>query len=311
MLRFSKICGKGRTLHQLTGLNLEQFTKLADRLEPLWEEAETKRLSTRLRKHGLGQGRRYKLETIHDKLLLVLVFYRFYLVDTLLGWMFGLDASNICRLLKKMEPLFEKAADPGMDMKFKDMMKKRKKISTIEELLEVCPEIAEVITDATEHQCQRPGKKRVRKKYFSGKRRQPTIKTQITVTRKGQIISVSDSYPGSKHDYTVFKKEKTAKEFPRCTKHYLDRGYEGAQKEYPDYNIVNPVKKRTNHRVLTCSEKRFNKKVSKIRVTVEHVFNRMKKYQALKQICRHRADGYNQRIRNIAALINFRFGFVA
>ncbi|MBI5678101.1 MAG: IS5/IS1182 family transposase, partial [Planctomycetes bacterium] len=59
------------------------------------------------------------------------------------------------------------------------------------------------------------------------------------------------------------------------------------------------------------AEKRFNRKHSRIRILVEHVFSRMKKYQILAQVYRHKIMDYNQRFRNIAALVNFRLATAA
>ena len=101
-LRFAKITDKPRKLFRMTGLNVEQFKMLSERLRPLWEEAEKQRLSRPERKHAVGGGRRYILSGIEDKLLSILVFYRFYLADEMLGWIFGLDGSNLCRLRTKM-----------------------------------------------------------------------------------------------------------------------------------------------------------------------------------------------------------------
>jgi len=141
----------------MTGLTLDQFQMLTTRLGPLWTQAERVRLSQRRRQHAIGQGRKYKLATIADKLVCVLAFYRFYLTDELLGWLVGLDASTVCRLQQRLEPLIEQAADPRLGLSLRRRLPPGvKKIGTWEKLLEVCPEFAEVMTDATEQPRQRP-----------------------------------------------------------------------------------------------------------------------------------------------------------
>ncbi len=97
MLRFAKLAAHPRRFARMTGLTLDQFQTLTNRLTPLWEQAECTRLSQRPRQHAIGQGRKYKLATMADELLALLVFYRFYLTDELLGWLVGLDASTGCR----------------------------------------------------------------------------------------------------------------------------------------------------------------------------------------------------------------------
>lgn len=57
---------------------------------------------------------------------------------------------------EKMEPLLEKGADSSLSKR--KIPSGTKKISSFEELLEICPEFAEVITDAIEQQRRRPQK---------------------------------------------------------------------------------------------------------------------------------------------------------
>ena len=310
MLRFAKLVHHPRKLTRMTGLTLDQFQTLTARLTPLWEQAERARLSQRSRQHAIGQGRKYKLTTMAEKLLCLLVFYRFALTDELLGWLVGLDASTVCRLQQRLEPLLEQAADPVLGLSLRRRLPPgAKKIGTVEELLRVCPEFAEIMTDATEQPRRRPPR-RTQRRWYSGKRKRHTIKTQITVNKAGRILLVSASVPGRVHDYTLFKREGTAERVPRGAQHDLDRGYDGAPTDYPEHHVIVPVKKRRNHRRLTRVERGFNRLQARRRIIVEHVLCRMKKYQVLAQVYRHRLADYNRRFRNVAALVNFRLAAV-
>ena len=71
MLRLKKISKRPKMLFRLT---VEQFTNLFVPLKSPWGQTEKKRLFQRERKRALGQGRKYKLSSIKDKLLLILVF---------------------------------------------------------------------------------------------------------------------------------------------------------------------------------------------------------------------------------------------
>lgn len=307
MLRFAKLVHHPRKLYRMTGLTLDQFQALTARLTPVWEQAERTRLSQRKRQHAIGQGTKYKLSTMADKLLCVLAFYRFYLTDELLGWLVGLDASNVCRLQQRLEPLLEQVADPTLGL----LLRRRlppgvKKIGTWEQLLEACPDFAEVVTDATEQPRRRPPR-RTQRRWYSGKRKRHTVKTQLTVNRRsGRILHISDAVPGRVHDYTLFKRSRLAERFPPQTKWSLDRGYDGAATDYPGRPFALPVKRRRNHRVLTRAERRWNRLQARQRIIVEHVLSRVKKYQVLAQVYRHRIGDYTRRFRNVAALTNFR-----
>lgn len=294
----------------MTGLTREQFQQLTARLTPLWEEAERTRLSQRVRQHALGQGRQYKLATMAEKLLCLLVFYRFALTDELLGWLVGLDASTVCRLQAKLEPLLEQAADPTLRLPLRRRLPPgAKKVGTWEALLTVCPEFAEVLPEATEQPPQRPPR-RSQRRWSSGKKKRHTIKTQVTVNRAGRILRVSRSVPGRTHDDALFKREGTAPGLPPASRHYADLGYEGAPADYPAPTLLVPVKRRRHHRVLTRAERQCNRTHARLRIIVEHVFSRLKKYQGLVQGYRHRIAADNRRFRNVAALVNFRLAFV-
>jgi len=307
MLRFAKLAVHPRKLYRMTGLTLDQFQMLTDRLTPVWQQAERDRLSRRKRQHAIGQGRKYKLATMADKLLGLLVFYRFALTDELLGWLVGLDASTICRLQQRLEPLLEQAADPTLGLSLRRRLPPgTKKIGTWEKLLEVCPEFADVVTDATEQPRQRPPR-RTQRRWYSGKRKRHTVKTQLTVSRRsGRILHVSASVPGRVHDYALFKRTRLAERLPPKAHLALDRGADGAATAYPTLAIALPVKRRRNHRVLTRAERACNRLQARQRILVEHVFSRLKKYQVLAQVYRHHIADYNRRFRNIAALANFR-----
>ena len=306
MLRFARLVEHPRKLFRMTGLTVEQFQTLTQRLRPLWTQAERERLSRRPRRRAIGQGRKYKLITMEDKLLCLLVFYRFALTDELLGGLFGLDASTVCRLQAKLEPQLAQAADATLGIPLhRRLPPGAKKIGTWDELVEVCPEFAEVVTDATEQPRQRPPR-RSQRRWYSGKRKRHTVKTQLTVTRHGRILAVSRSVPGRVHDYALFRREGTARQLPRASRHYADLGYEGARADYPAHGFILPIKRRRNHRVLTRAERRFNQLQARLRIIVEHVLSRMKKYQVLAQIYRHRIADYNRRFRTVAALVNFR-----
>ena len=306
MLRFAKLAEHPRKLYRMTGLTLDQFHQLTVRLTPLWEQAERARLSQRPRQHAIGQGRKYTLATMAEKLLCLLVCYRFALTDELLGWLVGLDASPVCRLQQRLEPLLEQAADPSLGLSLRRRLPPGvKQIGTWEKLLEVCPEFAEVVTDATEPPRQRPPR-RTQRRWYSGKRKRHTIKTQITVNQGGRVLLVSASVPGRVHDYALFTREGTPDQVPRVAQHDLDRGYDGAVTDYPDHHVLVPVKKRRNHRRLTRAERRFNRTQARRRIIVEHVFSSLKTYQVLAQVYRHRITDYHRRFRNVAALTNFR-----
>lgn len=287
---------------------MKQFKKLCKRIKPVWRKAEKNRLQQVDRQRKAGAGRRYRLETMEEKLALILVYYRTYATQELISYMFGIDQSNVSRLIEKLEPLLELAANPQL----KGQLKRLKKARSLEgpigwaEFIELYPDVSGLITDATEVRRQRPKDKEKQKKYFSGKRKAHTIKTQLTVSRKSErILDVSQSYAGSVHDKKIFDIEKTIERICKETPHWMDLGYQGVQRDYPDHYNILPTK-RKNGEGLSSLAKESNKVHNKIRIIVEHIFSRLKKFGILAQVYRGKRNRFNQSFRNIAAIYNFK-----
>jgi DDE superfamily endonuclease len=92
------------TFKRLTGLSVEQFIKLLTEVRPLLVKAETRRLTKRERRRGIGAGEKYALP-VCDRLLMTLMYYRTYISQEFLGYLFDLHASNACRNLAIMRPV--------------------------------------------------------------------------------------------------------------------------------------------------------------------------------------------------------------
>src|SRR6185369_10670608 len=101
------------------------------------------------------------LPTIENKILCALICYRTYVTHVFLGYLFNLHNANICRLIKKMEPLLAK------------------KVTITKDTSLTSQEVLKLLADVTEQPTQRPVKKQ--KKSYSGKKRRHTIKTEIIV----------------------------------------------------------------------------------------------------------------------------------
>lgn len=294
-------------LKRCTGLTVEQFQELARRIGPLWRQSEQRRLDRPERKRAIGAGHPFTLKTMEEKLFAILLWHKLYPSYWFLGMVVGMDAANVCRLIRLLRPLVSQAADPSFGLLLRDVSRKRKKITSWEDLKRKFPDVAEILIDASEQQIPRP-KKQVQRKYYSGKKKRHTVKAQVAISRTGKILSVGNVYPGHWHDYTIFKREDVFRFLPPWVRLWLDRGYDGVKKDFPSFahTIFQPVKRRRNKRVLTRKERQYNRQVNTIRVTVEHAISRLKKYQIMTGIYRNRRYAYAQDMRNIAALVNYR-----
>ena len=286
-----------------TGLKVEEFDRLVLDIHNDWVEQRLNRLENnnpnRLRK--IGGGRKQILDTLEDQLLLTLLWTKLYSSYLLLEYLFGVDESTAFRIIQKTLLL------PQDRFVFQDPRKSgRKKITTLEELRKLIPDLDDILMDATEQPIPRPEKKRKRVKYHSGKKKRFTLKTQIATAKQGFILHLSRASPGRQHDYKVFKASVLPKIIPKDSRLYGDSGYQGIRKDFPELHSVIPFKRTRSHTKLTRSEKIQNTKQRKIRVRVEHAFSRLKKYRVLSETYRHSLQNYDITFRFVANIVNFR-----
>ena len=98
-------------------------------------------------------GRPWGLPTLEDHILALLIYYRFYIPHTFLGFMFGIDDSVLCRSFRRIEPILS-----AITILKKDRQLKKGDLQTI-------------IVDVTEQVIQHPRKKEPKKAITQEKRR--------------------------------------------------------------------------------------------------------------------------------------------
>jgi DDE superfamily endonuclease/Helix-turn-helix of DDE superfamily endonuclease len=290
---------------RLIGLTPKLIQELAKKAELYWNEAEQKRKIGKPRHRAIGGGRTYKLLSIEHKLIAVLIYYKTYITQELLGLIIDLDQSNVSRLLSKMNSIIEKIADPELATYLSMTKLAERHINNWEDFIKQYPDLKDVSTDATEQRVYRSVNHEQQKEYFSGKKKQHSAKTQISVSSRGRIIHVSKTYPGSVHDKRITDEEQIGDLFPQLTLHTLDSGYQGIVEEYPKHHIMIPIKKKKGQE-LSADDKKYNTGLSRIRVKVENGLSRIKKFRILSYLYRGPISCYNQIFRNIVALVNFR-----
>ncbi len=298
MLRYSRISGRPAIFRTFTGLAVDEFDKLFSFVKREYPKYEAERIGKRERVNAIGQGRKFDLALI-DRMLMLLVHYRLYCSYILVGFLFNLDQSNVWRDIKRLEPLVQRCIPLP-----KKVYKRAKKIGTIEELLEYYPEFKSVI-DTTEQQIPRPKNKRRRKSHYSGKKKKHTVKTQLMVNRDGLILHKAKHERGRKHDYEIFKRQGNNPWVPKGVEKIMDSGFQGVKKDFPDMNARIPKKKRRG-KPRTKAEKKFNKKLSRERIVVEHAIGKVKKFGIMGGIFRNRLDRYDSASSIVYGLVNFR-----
>ncbi len=211
------------------------------------------------------------------------VYYRSYITQIFVGFLFGIDDSRVCRILQTLEPVLASV------MAFQ----KCKKLTQ--------EEVENLLIDATEQPIERP--KRRQKPYYSGKKKRHTLKTEIRVTLAGRIVHVSKNHPGSTHDFTVFKGEKRP---PKESRLFVDSGYQGIADIHKNADF--PYKSSKNN-PLDAEEKAYNTALSRLRVKAEHVFAQIKTFKILSDRYRNKRKRYGVKFNIVAGIVNIKNGF--
>lgn len=273
-ISYKLISQKPIIFNRLVGMEVKDFDFILEKLTPLWQK---KVLAAYKR-----PGRDFKLE-LSDMVMMLLIYYRSYISQAFLGYLFGIDDSRVCRLIKKIEPLLARTV----------AIRKDRHLSQ--------EEVENLIIDATEQPIERP--KRRQTKYYSGKKKRHTLKTEIRITPKGRIVHVSRHFPGSVHDFAVYKDGPPVHKDVRA---FVDSGYQGLDKLHQATEL--PYKKSKN-RKLDKEERHYNTGLSRLRVRVENTLCKIKVFRILSDRYRNKRKGYSLKFNIVAGIVNLKNGF--
>ena len=303
-MRAVQLKRRPRHLHNFTGLSVAQFEEL---VEVLRAEVSRDQGLAGPRRRAVGGGRKAKL-ALEDQVVVTLMYYRLYLTQVLLGYLFDLDDSNVSRVVSRLRPrLLEVLPLPVQETRLfaDDAQKPRRRIATLDELFQKHPEFKEVLVDATEQEIPKPKDKVKRKTYYSGKKKHHTLKMQVTTSRNGLFLHVSRALAGKVNDLTLLRGSGVLRELPAELSVRLDRGYDGVAYHYPDRVFHQPHKARRN-RPLDIIQKWANQLQNRYRVPVENALAHLKRFKLLANIYRGPATNYDDTFLVISGLHNFR-----
>ena len=321
MSLYHKLSRKPKLFLSVTGMNLHQFQTLLPQFEQVYALLERKRKckvvrTGRKRLRGIGGGASFA-NSLSDRLLMLLFYYRLFLTQKLMTLLFkAADKSVICRSIQLMRPVFEsilpvpeRARRRVFSLADKEQQRRKKRIGSVEEFRQAYPELTFII-DGVEQPKRKPTAPAKRKSDYSGKKKRHTLKQIVISTPSGIIVDQSPSVGGRPHDFKVFKDEHAARgianEFTdyRVTL-YGDSGFDGMK------DVGLPLEVRLNEKArrthpLTREQRKLNRLRSRTRIRVEHTFSRRKKYAIASAIYRNRDEDYDQAMKIVGGLVNLR-----
>jgi len=299
LLSYDRLSRKPRLFKSFTGLSVQQFDDIFKIIEPKYPKHEIKRLSyKRNREREIGGGRRFKL-FVKDRVIMILVYYRLYITYTLMEFLFGLDQSNVCRDIQKIERLIRSCLPIPQKL-----YKVTRRLKTKEEVEQYFPGFM-AFTDCTEQPIPKPEDRLRKRLYYSGKKKKHTVKNLYTVNQKGLIIyKTKHRQRGRRHDYRIYKKNHP--ELPNEVTSMFDLGFLGVEKDYPKQKSSLPIKKEKGCYELTTQEKEYNRNHSAKRIVIEHTICRIKKYRIMNDVFRNRLRKYDKVSDIVSGLVNYR-----
>ena len=282
----------------LTGLRVVEFDQLVIDIVPEYEQAEQKRLSRPNRKRAIGGGRNFELDG-RDQLLLSVIWLRAYPTQEVLGYLFGVSDTTAGRVPKRIVPLLEASGRDTMRMPDPGRKKRRQ----LSDLLADTPELA-VVIDTFEQRVQRHKEPKQADEYYSGKKKQHTLKSQVAIDEMtGQIVDVADSVLGPTADLKVLEQSDLLNRLPDGVGAIGDLAYLGIDKLHPQ-GLAKAPRRKPRGKPRPAEDVAYNHAFSQRRIVVEHTIGRMRRYQAITQTDRHHRQQHTARVVAIAGLVN-------
>ncbi len=309
------LCENPGMVKAFMGIPAEVFWMIVEVVELVLPDIDRQRLERPDRQRNPGAGRLCG-QAVVIRVAAVLTYLRLHAPQIPVALMYGMTQTGLSRDLRRILPAIQvalpcpevwKVLEAGQELEETEMLK----------LTEAATQ--RLLVDATEQRVSRPGDNETRKEYYSGKKKQFTIKTQIVSDDEHGIKAISESVPGAEHDKTLSDELRTLDRLPDGCEVDADKGYQGLDKQVSKVTVVNqdtgevqevarltvqtPYKK-PKGADLTEEQRAFNALLSAIRVRIEHCIGWLKNWAILANRFRCAHSIYTSVMRTVCGLVN-------
>lgn len=251
---------------RLVGLKYDQLQQLIENAQSLHNQKSAEAEAQKIRIIKGGGGRKVKLE-VESQIILTLIYLRHLTKFQLLGIQFGISETTANDTFNYWFPFLRELLPSSMCRTCK---KNALCYETVKEMLTL-----ELIVDSCEQPRERPGDYQEQKKYYSGKKKNHTLKNQLIVLPDGSdIVDVTAGNPWPKSDINLFRERQRG--FDPKQRFNGDKAYAG------EPSIKTPQKKPINQE-LTLEQKQKNKELSSERIFVEHLIRIVKIFRVAQE----------------------------
>lgn len=296
MINFETIKNNPTQFLAMTSMKLPEFEYLLDHFEPHWEN---------FHRHFTLTGGRRKRPVFEDysndslpgatnKLFFLMVYLKTYTLQQCHSALFGITQGKTSRMVKILQPLLDKTLTEIGCMPSSNPEEIQKMVEKLN---------AQAITvDATDRPIPRATDYGVQEEYYTGKKKDHTVKNNILATDWQEIAYLSPSHEGKKHDKKICDEEDY--QFPAGIILRKDTGYQGYNP--PGVVVEQPVKS-SKKNPLTIEQKKHNREISAKRVVVEHTIMGCKRLRIVKERLRKFCwETIDSTMRIASGLHNFR-----
>ncbi|MBL8156964.1 MAG: transposase family protein [Anaerolineae bacterium] len=293
IMRYEYLSQHATVFQKCSGLTVDLFDQLVKDVLPLYLEAEEDRLSHRHRQRALGAGHPFELD-VRDHLLLTVIWLRLYPIHEVLAYLFGISDSTVSRLIERVLPILEQSGRDGM--RWPDPGKKRRR--QLPDLLKDIPELT-VLVDSFEQRVQRPPHD---DSHYSGKKKQHTLKSQITVdSDTGRIVDVSNSVPGPTADITLLEASGLLEGLPEDVGLGGDLAYlKLAKLRQQGFS----PRRKPRGKDRPPEDVLYNRAFSQFRIVVEQTIGQVRRFQSVTATDRNHRQHHSARVAAVAGLVN-------
>ncbi|HXH10511.1 MAG TPA: transposase family protein [Alphaproteobacteria bacterium] len=300
-----EVTQRAGSLRALTGLTEAEFQGLLPHFEPAFV---TYRQDRTLDGHP-RTSRRYStydtcpLPTIADKLLFILTYLQQNPIQEVQGQLFGMSQSNANKWIHVLHPVLNQALSDQVLLPARTAAEFAAMFEThASDRKSTSPPFWH---DGTERPIHRPTDPEEQQEYYSGKKKCHTLNNVLVINETCHVCFLSDTSEGNASEKSLA--ELAGYTLPPGSCLYQDKGFQGFW--LPDVMIVQP-KKTPPGGELTPPEKATIRRISSIRIRIEHAIGGVKRYRIVKDKIRLLKDGIRDAVmKTCCGLHNFRLQY--
>ncbi|WP_243713890.1 transposase [Nostoc sp. 106C] len=272
------------------GISHEQFQALLQLALKEHIKIQKEKEKQKIRINYPGGGRQEILST-SEQICLCLFYLRQIPTFEILGMLFGVSKSEAHVTFHYWRKIIRRILPSSL---LEQMEGQEGDFLIVQEILTNF----QLLVDSLEQPIDRPSDKEEQKKFYSGKKKQHTLKSQLVGLPNGKdIIDVAVGFPGPTSDINLFREQQ--KKFDSEQKFSGDKGYQGGQ------NITTPHKKKRKQQ-LTEQQKTENKILSSKRIFIEHLIRLVRIFKITSQRFGLHSNIYKEIILTVCGLVRLR-----